>query len=79
MLPDIHTLWIEGPLSNLERICLASMLKQGHTVYLHTYGEVTNVPAGVIMKDAADLLEFDASYTHTKKNRANNINLFSDY
>jgi len=37
MLPDLHTLWIEGALSNLERICLASMLEQDHKVMLHIY------------------------------------------
>ena len=78
MLPDLHTLWIEGPLSNLDRICLASMMKQGHTVFLHTYGEVTNVPDGVIMKDANEVVEFDASLKHNK-GKANSIALFSDY
>ena len=76
MLPELHTLWVEGPLSNLERICLASMLKQGHKVTLHTYGEVMNIPKGIIIKPAAEILPFDDNYRH---NKTKSISLFSDY
>ena len=76
MLPELHTLWIEGPLSHLEQICLASMLKQGHKVILHTYGKVTNVPKGVIVRSAADILPFDDTYRHRK---SRSISLFADY
>jgi len=76
MLPELHTLWVEGPLSNLERICLASMLKQGHRVILHTYGQVTNVPKGIIIKPAAETLPFDDTFRHSK---TKSISLFADY
>ena len=76
MLADLHTLWIVGPLSNLEQICLASMLKQGHKVTLHTYGKVENVPNGVIVCDAEKTLPYDDSYRHGK---TGSISLFADY
>ncbi|VAW56906.1 hypothetical protein MNBD_GAMMA07-188 [hydrothermal vent metagenome] len=76
MLPKLNTLWIEGALSNLERICLASMLKQGHEVTLHTYGEVTNIPEGVIVKSGQDTLPYNDSFRYK---RNNSIALFSDY
>lgn len=76
MLPDLHTLWIEGPLSNLEQICLASMLKQGHKVTLHTYGKVENVPQGVNVCDAHETLPYDERYRHGK---TGSISLFADY
>ena len=76
MLPELHTLWIEGPLSHLERICLASMLTQGHKVILHTYGKVTNVPKGVIIRSASNVLPYDDTYRHRK---TQSISLFADY
>lgn len=76
MLPELHTLWIKGELSNLEKICLASMLKQGHKVVLHTYGTVTNVPEGVEIRSADKVLAFDESYSHRK---TGSISLFADY
>ena len=76
MLPELHTLWIEGPLSHLEQICLASMLRQGHRVVLHTYGKVTNVPRGVVIKSASRVLSYDDSYRHHK---TRSISLFADY
>lgn len=72
----LNTLWIEGPLSNLERICLASMLKQGHDVTLYTYGEVTNIPKGVTVKSGEEVLPYDDSFRHSK---TASIALFSDY
>jgi len=76
MLPKLNTLWIEGALSNLERICLASMLKQGHEVTLFTYGKVTNIPKGVKLGRAEDILPYDDSLRYAKNN---SITLLSDY
>ena len=75
-LPDLHTLWIEGPLSNLEQICLASMLKQGHKVTLHTYGKVDNIPKGIIVCNAQETLAYDDNYRHGK---TGSISLLADY
>lgn len=81
MLPELHTLWIEGQLSHLERICLASMVKLGHKVTLHSYGKVEGVPGNVKISDAADVLPFDDSYRFrgTSGQRQGSIALFSDY
>jgi len=83
MLPELHTLWIEGPLSHLERICLGSMLKQGHKVVLHAYGPVDGVPEKVIVKDAAEVMPYDDSYrfhgSGAGAGRKGSITLFADY
>lgn len=76
MLPTLNTLWIKGPLSHLERICLASMRKQGHRVVLHTYGRVENIPKGIVVKDAAEILPFDDTYRHEP---SGSISVFADY
>lgn len=76
MIHELNTLWVEGPLSNLERICLASMLKQGHEVILYTYGKVSNIPKGIIVRSADDILPYDDSFRH---NTTGSISLLSDY
>jgi hypothetical protein len=56
MLQQIVSLWIGGALGTIERLSLRSFVAQGHPVALYTYGEVSGVPAGVEMRDAADVL-----------------------
>jgi hypothetical protein len=55
-LPRLNALWIEGALSYLEQVCLASAVSQGHALVLYTYGGVTNVPAGVTVRDGRELM-----------------------
>jgi GT2 family glycosyltransferase len=52
----IQSLWVGDSLSTMERLSLASFLKNGHEVHLYTYGNVSNVPAGVVIKDAAEIV-----------------------
>ncbi|MEL7214386.1 MAG: hypothetical protein AAGJ96_00445 [Pseudomonadota bacterium] len=53
---DLATLWVYGHLSALERMCLRSMLAQGHQVTLYTYDDVAGVPDGVVQRDANEIL-----------------------
>ncbi|MEM6888921.1 MAG: hypothetical protein AAF636_12365 [Pseudomonadota bacterium] len=55
-LPTIAALWMEGPLSFLEKLCLKSFVDAGHPVVLYQYGEVTHVPDGIEIADANDIL-----------------------
>ena len=55
-LPPVQMLWVEGPLSNLERLSIASFLANGHAVHLYTYGDVPNVPEGTQVMNANDVL-----------------------
>lgn len=52
----IGMLWMEGPLSFLEQLCVASFRDAGHHVVLYHYGEVTGVPEGIEMADAETIL-----------------------
>lgn len=52
----IQTLWIGEALTPMERLCLTSFLEHGHDVHLYTYAEVRNVPGGVVVRDAAEIL-----------------------
>lgn len=49
-------LWMEGPLSFLEQLCIISSLNHRHRVVLYHYGAVENVPPGVELADAAEVL-----------------------
>ncbi len=51
-LPIVASLWVGGPLSYIEQLCLKSFLDHGHRVVLYHYGEVPNVPEGVEVFDA---------------------------
>lgn len=56
ILPPVATLWIGAGLSWLEQLCLTSFLHNGHEVRLYSYAPVANVPPGVTLCDAADIL-----------------------
>jgi hypothetical protein len=51
----VQSLWI-GELSRLERLCMASFVRQGHPYHLYTYGELRDVPEGVSILDAETIL-----------------------
>lgn len=59
-------LWIEGPLSYLEQLCMVSFRDAGHAVRLYHYGPVSNVPDGVELADARDVLPQTDVLTHTR-------------
>ena len=54
-LPVINGLWI-GQLSPLEQRCLKSFVAHGHPYHLYTYEPIDNVPDGVVLQDAAQIL-----------------------
>ncbi|WP_299884858.1 ATP-grasp fold amidoligase family protein [uncultured Ruegeria sp.] len=56
-LPTIGMLWLEGPLSFLEQMCLLSFVSNGHKVVLFHYGEVENVPEGIELVSANEIHE----------------------
>jgi hypothetical protein len=55
-LAVVQGLWVDGALSELERLSIASFLEHGHGYHLYTYGDVPNVPAGAVMRDGRDVL-----------------------
>ena len=55
----IQMLWVEGPLSPLERLSMQSYLRCGHPVHLYVYRDVTGIPAGVTIVDGRSVLPED--------------------
>jgi hypothetical protein len=71
---DCVTLWVGDALGPLERACLKSMLRQGHSVALYCYREPKGVPPGIELRDASDVLPAAAIVRH----RSGSVALFSD-
>ncbi len=63
---QIGMLWVEGPLSFLEQLCIKSYLDVGQSVRLYTYDNVTNIPEGVEHRDAREVLPDVEFITHGK-------------
>ncbi len=55
-LTDINCFWFGGLLGEIEQVCLLSMLKQGHKVRLFGYETLLNVPFGIEIADAREVL-----------------------
>lgn len=56
-LPVIQSLWVGTQLSQLEQLAVSSFLYNGHAFHLYVYENVSNVPAGVEIKDANEILD----------------------
>lgn len=65
-LPTIAALWMEGPLSFLEQLCLKSFVDAGHRVLLYHYGPLENVPEGIELADADEILPQTDFLTHKR-------------
>jgi hypothetical protein len=55
-LEPIQMLWVRGDLSRMELLSLRSFLAQGHPVHLYTYAAPSNVPDGIVLKDAGEVV-----------------------
>lgn len=56
---EVHSFWQGERLSNLEILCLSSFVKNGIGVRLHAYEPPIDVPPGVVLEDAAEVLPRD--------------------
>ncbi|MFD0798022.1 glycosyltransferase [Maribacter chungangensis] len=56
-METIQMLWIGKKLSKIERLSLLSFLKNGHEVHLYCYDPIENIPNGVTILDANDIVD----------------------
>lgn len=77
-LPIINMLWIGGQLGLTERLSIASYMRHGHPVHLHTYGDIQNAPDGVVHVDAAKLMSHELALSLRSK-PAGSFALAADY
>jgi hypothetical protein len=66
----VHSLWIGKTLSNVELLTVLSFIANGHDFYLWTYETIeTDLPKGVILKDANSILHHDKIFRYKNKNQ----------
>jgi hypothetical protein len=66
-LPVLQSLWIGPRLTTLERMALRSWRAQGHAVHLYVYREPANLPAGVTLRDAAEVIPEREVFTQSRR------------
>lgn len=66
-LPIISALWIGGKLGAISRACLTSFLMRNHCVRLYTYDTLLDIPSGVTICDANDIIHHSQIFKHNKK------------
>ena len=72
-----HFFWHGRPLSVYERACMASFVRQGFAVNLWCF-DALNVPAGIVRRDAAEILPRSDLGKYTQGGMKANITAFSD-
>jgi hypothetical protein len=65
-LPVIQMFWHGAPLSRVEKLSLASFVHHGHAVHLYAYEPIEDVPAGVTMRDAGEILPRKLIFRHRR-------------
>jgi hypothetical protein len=55
-LDVVQSLWMGGPLTEMERLCIRSFVSSGHPFHLYTYGDVFSIPDGAILVDANEII-----------------------
>lgn len=60
----IQGLWVGDSITDLHRLCVESFIKNGHCFVLYTYGSVSNLPDGVVIKDARKIIPENLIYQY---------------
>lgn len=71
----VQSLWVGDALSPIEQLSAQSFLHHGHEFHLYAYDELAGVPAGVVVKDAADIIPRREVFMH----RIGTYAIFSDW
>jgi Glycosyltransferase sugar-binding region containing DXD motif len=65
-VPDvIQSLWIGEHLSPMERLSIASFLRNGHPFHLYVYGKPDGIPEGTVVLDANEILSSSRIFKYT--------------
>ncbi len=63
---QIAQLWIGGSLSYMEQLCAVSFRDAGHHVKMYTYGDVGNIPDGIEIADANEIMPLGNVIAHKR-------------
>lgn len=73
---QVHMFWAYGEFSTLERLAAVSFVANGFPLKLWSYGEIGNVPRGVEICDAREVLPESRVFTYRNGSYAAFANLF---
>lgn len=71
----VQSLWISESLSINEVLSIRSYLMNGHSYHLYTYADIRNIPEGIIIKDANDVIPEKLIF----RDSANSYAAFADW
>lgn len=66
----IQSLWIGKSISPMEKLCMASFLKNGHDFHLYVYEDIIDPPEGVTIFDANGILPYPQYFMDSNKSPA---------
>ena len=64
LLEPVKSLWIGPSLPPAQAACLKSFVNVGHSVELFTYADLPEVPEGVVLRDAREILPETEIFTY---------------
>ncbi|WP_026958182.1 hypothetical protein [Aliagarivorans taiwanensis] len=70
----VQSLWIGPSLSKIEQLSMRSFVHHGNPYHLYTYNDIDNVPDGVVVKDANEILPEREIF----RDRSGSLGAFSD-
>jgi mannosyltransferase OCH1-like enzyme len=62
----IQGLWIGDELSAMEQLSIASFLANGHEYHLYAYEHIRNVPPGVVIREAEEIVPRSRAFQYTR-------------
>jgi len=74
----INSLWVGQSLSAMEQLSITSFLKNGYEYHLYCYGKIANVPAGTILRDAAEILPASEIFCYRRGDGKGSVSAFSN-
>ena len=75
----VRSLWIGGPLTNLERLCINSFIKNGHEFHLYVYDNVEGIPLGAVVKDGNEIINEREIFTYRDPQHNGSFSAFSNW
>jgi hypothetical protein len=63
-MTEVNSFWHGGELSNLEKFCISSFLRNGVKYSLYAYEAPANLPPGAILKDANEFVPRSQLFTY---------------
>ena len=76
-MPLVFSTFWSGPLNLREYVCFNSFIKNNHQLEVYTYDSLSNLPKGVIIKDASEIIPID-EYKKYKSKFSKRWAIFAD-